>query len=165
MAKKIKVYLSTRSIDDAVRELKSYDNHLADKTYLFVKRLAEVGFSVVRTNLDTENNTYIKLSSFENVTKGTLIVEGAEVLFFEFGAGITYNGAAGTSPHPKGEELGYTIGYYGKGKGAQKTWAYYADTGELVITSGTPAQMPVYKASLAMRDQIRVVAREVFGGS
>lgn len=165
MAKKIKVYLSPRSIEQAVRELKSYDNYFADKTHLFVKRLAEVGFAVVGANLDTENNTYIKLSSFGNVTKGTLIVEGAEILFFEFGAGITYNGAVGTSPHPKGEELGYTIGSYGKGKGAQKSWAYYAETGELVITSGTPAQMPVYKASVAMRDQIRAVAKEVFGGS
>lgn len=39
------------------------------------------------------------------------------MLFIEFGAGIHYNGSAGSSPHPKGNEFGYTIGSYGKGLG------------------------------------------------
>ena len=28
----------------------------------------------------------------------------------------------GTSPHPKGEEFGYTIGSYGKGQGSKDFW-------------------------------------------
>ena len=44
------------------------------------------------------------------------------------------------------EELGFVIGGYGKGQGNQKAWGYYAEDGNLVITHGTAAQMPLYRA-------------------
>lgn len=83
-------------------------------------------------------------------------------MFIEFGAGIHYNGAAGSSPHPKGEEFGYTIGSYGQGKGKNESWVYYADSGEWVRSYGTEATMPMYKASVEIIQNIRKIAKEVF---
>ena len=42
-------------------------------------------------------------------------------------------------------------------------WFYYADTGEAVMSHGTQATMPMYRAGLEMRRQILAIAKEVFG--
>ena len=92
----------------------------------------------------------------------TLIVSGKDLLFIEFGAGVHYNGAVGSSPHPLGASKGYTIGSYGKGNGSKDAWYYYSDTGEVVKSHGTQATMPVYKAGVEMRQQMLKIAKEVF---
>ena len=58
--------------------------------------------------------------------------------------------------------MGYTIGSYGKGLGKRKVWGYYRD-GELILTHGTPATMPMYNALKQACDNIWSIAREVFG--
>lgn len=150
---------------DAIAELKKYKAELNDKSVEFVRRLAEVGIPVIDENTaGTGCSTRIEVANNGSTSTARLIVEGKELLFIEFGAGVYYNGSVGGSPHPKGQELGYTIGSYGKGKGKQETWAYYDDSNELVLTHGTKAAMPVYKAGLEIRRQIIGIAKEVFGG-
>lgn len=80
----------------------------------------------------------------------------------EFGAGVYHNGSAGSSPHPKGSELGFTIGGYGEGMGKRQTWGFYEDS-ELRLTHGTPAIMPMYNALKTVCDEIAGIAKEVFG--
>lgn len=94
--------------------------------------------SVVRENIssstgdsDKNYNTYIQVNSYQGYSEAKLIVEGRELLFIEFGAGIHYNGSAGSSPHPKGNEFGYTIGSYGKGLG-KKTIGIIQQTPEKI---------------------------------
>ncbi len=171
MPKTIKMNLSAGSIQNAVKELQRYKQSLISKNDLFVQRLAEVGIPVINANIaaaqgdsDKNHNTYIKLNSFGSYSRAVLVVEGADLLMIEFGAGIHYNTPAGTSPHPKGQELGYTIGSYGKGHGAEDYWYYQAETGESVRSYGTESTMPVYKASVEIRQKIREIAKEVFGG-
>lgn len=170
MAKKISISLSQRSIQNAIKEIEAYKRQFIDKNELFVRRLAELGIPVIDQNIaaaqgDSEksHNTYIKINSFGNYSEAKLVVEGKSILMLEFGAGIHYNGSAGTSPHPKGEEFGYTIGSYGKGQGKNDFWFYYADTGEAVMSHGTKSTMPVYKAGIEIRRQVLKIAREVFG--
>lgn len=172
MARKaIKVDLfNSKSIQNAIKTIEKYRDDLPKKCDLFVKRLSEIGIPVINQNIesssgdsDKSHNAYIKINSFGSFSQAQLIVEGQDILFIEFGAGIYYNGSAGSSPHPLGEEMGYTIGSYGKGHGKQNTWGYYAESGELVLTHGTQATMPVYKAGLEMRNQMLKIAREVFG--
>lgn len=162
--------LNNRSLDKAIQQLREYQNSLNDKCTEFVRRLSEVGIPVIDENIasaqgdsDKGHNTYIKINSFGSYSQAELICEGKNLLFIEFGAGVHYNGAAGSSPHPKGEELGYTIGSYGKGQGKNDFWFYYADSGEAVMSHGTQATMPVYKAGLEIKRQILKIAREVFG--
>ena len=169
MAKTIRMNLSAGSIQNAVKELQRYKQSLISKNDLFVQRLAEVGIPVINANIaaaqgdsDKNHNTYIKLNSFGSYSRAVLVVEGADLLMIEFGAGIHYNTPAGTSPHPKGQELGYTIGSYGKGHGAEDYWYYQAESGETVRSYGTESTMPVYKASVEIRQKIRQIAKEVF---
>lgn len=171
MAKTIKMNLSEGSIQNAVKELERYKQSLISKNDLFVQRLSEVGIPVIDANIaaaqgdsDKSHNTYIKLNSFGSYSRAVLVVEGRDLLMIEFGAGIHYNTPAGTSPHPKGQELGYTIGSYGKGHGAEDYWYYQAESGETVRSYGTESTMPVYKASVEIRQKIREIAKEVFGG-
>lgn len=180
MAKKtFKASLSASSIRNLQKELEKYKDSLTCKCQEFVQKLAEVGIPVINKNMakaaftvdgkgiqsgaDPQHYTHIKLNTFGDYARADLIVEGKELLFIEFGAGVYYNGAAGSSPHPKGGEFGYVIGSYGKGHGKQKIWGYYADTGELVLTHGVEATMPMYKASLEIADKIVDVAKKVFG--
>lgn len=160
----------SRSLDKAIQEIRQYQNSLNDKCTLFVRRLAEVGIPIIDENIskaqgdsDKNHNTYIKINSFGSYSQAELICEGKDLLFIEFGSGIHSNGHLGSSPHPKGEELGYTIGSYGKGQGKNDFWFYYADSGEAVMSHGTQATMPVYKAGEEMRRQVLNIAKEVFG--
>lgn len=179
MAKKIlKSDLSISGIKALQKQLKDYQNSLNRKCELLAKRLAEAGMPVIDENMakaaftvdekgiqsgaDPQHYTQVKINTFGSYARADLIVEGKELLFIEFGAGVYYNGAAGTSPHPKGEEFGYVIGSYGKGHGVQKVWGYYADSGELVLTHGVEATMPVYKASLEIADNVVKIAKQVF---
>lgn len=92
---------------------------------------------------------------------GTTVVEasGRDAAFIEFGAGVYHNGDAGGSPHPKGLELGATIGGYGAGLGKRKVWGFAGADGEVKLTHGTPMAMPMYKAAQTARDQIVTVAK------
>lgn len=169
MRKTIKCRLNSSSIQNAIKELQSYQNSLRSKNELFVQRLAELGIPVIEENIaaaqgdsDKNHNTYIKINTFGDYAQATLVCEGTDLSFIEFGAGISYNTPAGTSPHPKGEEFGYTIGSYGQGKGKNESWVYVADSGEWVRSYGTEATMPVYKASVEIMQNIRRIAKEVF---
>lgn len=170
MSKRIRISLSEKSIRNAINEIEVYKRQFVERNEVFVRRLAELGIPVIDQNIaaaqgdsDKSHNTYIKISSFGSYSEAKLVVEGKSILFIEFGAGIRYNGSSGTSPHPKGEEFGYTIGSYGKGQGSKDFWFYYADTGESVMSHGTEATMPVFRASQEIIQNIRRIAREVFG--
>lgn len=167
----IKANLSTKSIENMRKQILDYKAALGDRNRLFLLKLCELGIPVIDQNIaaaqgdsDKNHNTYIKINSFGSYAQAQLIVEGRDLVFIEFGSGIHYNGSVGSSPHPKGQEFGYTIGSYGQGKGANDYWFYYADTGESVMSRGTEATMPVYKASMEIIQNIRQIAREVFGG-
>lgn len=181
MAKTISIDLSLKGIQDLKQYLLDYADSLKNKLDRFVYELANEGIPVVESNMaeasytydekgiqsgsDTTHKTYVKLNSFGNYAKATLIVEGAEVLFIEFGAGVSQNVKAGSTTHPLGAQYGFLIGSYGQGHGAQNVWGYYADSGELVLTRGTKATMPVYKASLEIENSVVEIAKRVFGGS
>ena len=92
-----------------------------------------------------------------NVT--VVFASGEEVLFVEFGTGVSNNGAAGGSPHPKGLEMipPMTIGGYGKGNGRKRVWAFYAN-GQLNFTRGFRAAMPMYNACRTVVSRIGSIA-------
>jgi len=171
--------LSQSSIKQLQKDLQTYKERINEKLEDVVTEIAKVGLEVVEREIskasftydekgiesgsDTEHNSQIRVTSLKGYAHADLIVEGKEILFIEFGAGVYYNGSAGLSPHPKGEEFGFLIGSYGKGYGAQKVWGYYADSGELVLTHGTRATMPMYNAFLKMYEEAPKIVKKVFG--
>lgn len=175
----IEMSLSQKSIQETIQKLKQYQNYLQRKSKELVQELANVGIPVINENMananfkydskgiesgsDTSHTTRVEISSNGIVTMANLIVSGKELMFIEFGAGVYYNGSAGSSPHPKGQEFGMVIGSYGLGNGQKKVWGYIDDSGELVLTHGTKATMPVYKADLEIIQRYKEVAKKVFG--
>jgi hypothetical protein len=57
--------------------------------------------------------------------------------------------------------LGFTIGGYGKGMGKREIWGFYED-GELRLTHGAPATMPMYRAVQSVIDNLPELARQIF---
>lgn len=91
-----------------------------------------------------------------------IVADGEDAVWCEFGAGVYHNGSVGSSPNPYGSQHGLTIGSYGKGKGSQKAWGYFDESGEIVITRGTVATMPMYNALKSVAGRSISIARKVF---
>lgn len=174
----IVITLSQKSVENAIKRVQQYQLRFQHKLRKFVKELANVGIAVVDTNMieaqytfdgkirsgsDTSHNAYVELNSNGSTAEAKLIVQGKELLFIEFGAGVYYNGTAGASPHPKGEEFGFLIGSYGKGNGQKKVWGYYDENSQLVLTRGVKATMPVLKAEQKIIEDYKNVVKKVFG--
>lgn len=101
--------------------------------------------------------------SVDNRGSVTVVVaSGEDAVWVEFGAGVYHNGSPGSSPHPHGAELGMTIGGFGKGNGKKEVWGFY-ENGELKLSRGTPARMPMALAITTVCNDIQSIAKEVFG--
>lgn len=160
---KIKVKLTTESIDSAIQQLEQYAASLEQKSEELVKRLGDYGHDSAANNLghvDT-GETLASLQFTCNGTSGTITVGGAAV-WIEFGTGVLKNAGA---PHPKRDELGMSAwGEYGKGFGKGKWWYPDRDYGwELPhITAGIPMNPFMWSAAQEMRMELNDIAREVF---
>ena len=170
----IRISLSEKEIDRAIKEIEQYKREIIRKTELLrtkvaerIANLAQSGFNgAVVDDLTGESGGVrkadVRVSIDERENVSIVIAAGEDAVWVEFGAGVYHNGSVGSSPHPKGSELGFTIGGYGKGMGKRQTWGFYED-GELRLTHGTPAIMPMYNSVKAVCDEITDIAKEVFG--
>lgn len=164
---------SSLSIKNAIQELEQYKVDLSRKCDEFCSRLAlriseyvQAGFqaSVSDTRINGVTipvNVNVSIQREGNMF--VVIARGEDAVWAEFGAGVYYNTPAGSSPHPQGAKLGMVIGGYGNGYGAQKTWGYISDDGELILTHGTPATMPMFNALQRILGEYESIACEVFG--
>jgi hypothetical protein len=176
VAKKvISLKLSEKGIDQAIKEIKAYKQQMLDKMDEFRQRLAdeiakeaEIGFNAstvddIVKGSASPHKAEVSVSVADNGNVSVVVANGEDAVWCEFGAGVYHNGSAGSSPNPFGAQNGLTIGSYGQGKGAQTAWGYYDENGEVVITRGTPATMPMYRACVSVASRAINIAREVFG--
>ena len=163
--------LSAESLEKAAYRVRKLQRAYVNKNREFVKRLADRGIAVMSQNLYGEGDSeppepstpHVMMGNRDGVMTATLRLRGEDVMFVEFGAGVHYNTSAGSSPHPLGVELGYTIGSYGKGQGAHEYWTYEDDDGITQISYGTEATMPMWKADQAIKNEFASIAKQVFG--
>jgi hypothetical protein len=164
MNKVIQMSLSSKSIEQALRELKAFRDSLESKEQELLKELANIGVqeaSVRFTNAmyDGVNDSEVTLETIENGYR--IVAKGEAVAFIEFGTGVHYNP---TEPYPKPRPDGIVgIGEYGHGYGKRQAWGFKDESDNLVITHGNPAAMPMWYASEEMRNSILKIARRVFG--
>lgn len=131
---------------------------------VFNASIADSRFEVIDGNsVDETEFGHVEVYVISSQDLTVVFADGEDAVFMEFGAGVYYNGAVGGSPNPLGANLGFTIGSYGKGNGAKETWGYYGEDGELHLTHGTPASMPLYRALQSVKQDIVQIAKEVFG--
>lgn len=171
---KISFGLSTSEIDRAIRELEQYKQDFIRKMDTLRQKVAErlaqeaqSGFTGAVVDDLTQDSggarlAEVSVSTSDRGNLSVVIASGEDAVWVEFGAGVHHNGSVGSFPNPYGTELGFTIGSYGKGNGRKNTWGFYED-GELKITYGTPAKMPMYNAVKTVCSEIDSIAREVFG--
>lgn len=171
--KKITIGLSEQDIDRALRELAQYKDDFTQKVELLREKVAErlaveaqSGFTgAVVDDLIKRGQKFadVKVSVDNRANLSVVVANGEDAVWVEFGAGVYHNGSPGSSPHPNGAELGFTIGSFGKGNGKKEAWGYYDEDGELKLTRGTPATMPMHRAVQTVCNDIQNIAREVFG--
>lgn len=172
MAKKvIQVRLGDSDIDRLIKEIEKYKADFQKKVDIYRNRIANEIAKLASRNFGSAEmddkirggtrkpNVQVSVSDKGNIS--VVIADGEDAVWCEFGAGAYHNGSVGSSPNPYGAELGFAIGSYGKGYGSRKAWGYYED-GELVITRGTPASMPMYNAVQEIMKKVIKIAQEVF---
>ena len=156
--------LSAKSVEQAIRELKAFRDSLEKRKEQMLEELVNIGLYEAQVRFtsamyDGVNDVEVNVETIENGYR--IVAEGKAVAFIEFGAGVYYNP---TEPYPNPRPEGIVgIGEYGKGYGKRQAWGFKDDSGELVITHGNPAAMPLWYASEEMRNSILKIARRVFG--
>lgn len=174
MSKKVISFgLSESEIDSAIKELESYKQDILRKCDILRERIADKIAEYARRGFDSsvvddltkesggarKANVSVSVENGDNIS--VIIATGEDAVWCEFGAGIFHNGSVGSTPNPYSNNVGFAIGTYGKGNGAKKSWGFY-ENGELKITHGTPASMPMYNVVQAVAQEVEQIAREVF---
>lgn len=88
----------------------------------------------------------------------TVTIYDDEIVFIEFGAGVTHNSNGSENPLSEAVHFQTDIGSYGKGQGLQPYW-FIAHN---LVSKGTPMYMPIYRAIIAIKPEIPTLVRQVF---
>ena len=166
--------LDSQSIKSAVADLREVKRDWEKKSVEAAKEVCrEIGLQII-ANLDyipytddlknTQTHEILQtkrpmgvwdLTETKNGCKVT--VKGDDIVFVEFGAGVYHNQG---NANPLGEMVSFSteIGSYGRGQGLNKYW-FVAHN---LISCGTPAYMPIYRAILGVKPEIPTIVRKVF---
>ena len=178
MAKRvIKGNLSSKGIQSIIDQLKDYKQDLHRKTELLCQRLAGAGLIVAQTAVGESplGKTIILRIQMEpraDGCKAMLVAAGqiksndygtiSTLCLVEFGSGIRYNHVG----NPKAPEFGMGVGTFPGQKRAfnEDGWWYLGDDDEWHHSYGVKATMPMYNASVTIRQHVAAIVKEVFGG-
>ena len=174
MPKKITINaLSKSSIENAIKQLRAYQNDLTYKCQLLAEKLAEKGVEIARVQIADLDAIFTSelLSSIHAEYKGSTkggsiwsVVAGTDhAMFVEFGTGIVGK----QSPYP-GEFQDGVSWEYASGKTIRQLadgrygWFYKDDDGQWWFTEGMPSRPFMYYTSIQLRDIVVKTAKEVF---
>lgn len=177
MKRVVKVPLTVKGIDAAVRELQAFKTWLVARTQVLVKELAKEGMEIADIKFhwavyDGTNDVTVNWED-RGEGKAAIVAVGSAVLFIEFGTGVH------TWPdnHPEAQALGMKRGEYGKGYGKHRAWVYRGDPGSngtpvikgkkdkdygRVKTYGNPANMSMYQTQQELQNKFEQIARQVY---
>ena len=175
MPKKITINaLSKSSIENAIKQLRAYQNDLTYKCQLLAEKWAENGVEIARVQIADLDAIFTSelISSihaeYNGSTKGGSVwsvVAGTDhAMFVEFGTGIVGK----QSPYP-GELPDGVSWEYASGKTIRQLadgrygWFYKDDDGQWWFTEGMPSRPFMYYTSIQLRDIVVKTAKEVFG--
>ncbi len=169
---KIRFKLNSQDISRALSEVKKYHDDFPKKTEEIRKKVQAILTDLVKTGFNGAGYDDVLHEGMKvpDVTvyatdEGNIslvVADGKEAVFIEFGAGVYYNPDG--APHPARGQGIVAIGEYGYGYGKRKVWGYYDEEGNLKLTHGTPASMPMYHAIQEIVPRIPDICREVFRG-
>ena len=175
MPKKITINaLSKSSIENAIKQLRAYQNDLTYKCQLLAEKLAENGVEIARVQIADLDAIFTSelLSSIHSEYNGSTkgggiwsVVAGTDhAMFVEFGTGIVGK----QSPYP-GELPDGVSWEYASGKTIRQLadgrygWFYKDDDGQWWFTEGMPSRPFMYYTSIQLIEIVVKTAKEVFG--
>lgn len=165
----MRISVNTKSIERALKQIQRYQKNLDKTINRLMKRMTEEGLQILNVNIGHIHGNEVdpNVTGSAEVTalgngnyQATIKMTGHDVAFIEFGSGIINNNVSlGGSLHPKGQELGMTIGSYPNQKhaGDPKGWWYDGKHYEGAYTT-----MPLYNTAEELSVKIETIAREVF---
>ena len=165
--------LSQSSIQNAIKQLRAYQDSLTYKCQMVAQKLAEKGVEIARGQIADLDAVFTSelLSSihseYEGITKcGGVwaVVAGTDhALMVEFGTGIVGK----QSPYP-GELPDGVTWNYASGKTIRQLadgrygWFYPGDDGNWYFTEGMPSRPFMYYTSLQLMKIVEKTVKEVF---
>lgn len=161
MKKTKTIQLNADSIGDFINYLKDKKKWLEKKRDEICEKLANIGLEKARVKFsqakyDGINDTVVQLKKIKN---GYVVrAKGENVLFIEFGAGITYGYG-----HPDVQKYG--PGTYPNGKGHwndPKGW-YVPKSKGGYHTFGNPPNAPMYNTMKELEEDVLKIVKEVLG--
>lgn len=159
---KIKVELSDKGIEDAIKALEKEEKRSKTNDDLFMRKLAECGLIEAQKHfLEADENSELPDVYAEKTKNGYRIVaSGTDVCFIEFGTGVYtgygYEKTVNTNfaIRPGSWSKFHSRQFYVKGYWHYRRKKYV----------GTYPTKAMYLASKEMRQQIYQIAREVYRG-
>ena len=176
---KVSFGLSVKEVQDAIKELKAYQNSLTGKCEELCRRLSAEGIVIAQAHIGSSGfGKYVRLSSEISPEKAgckaILIMEDSQkivskwqnqdgvqskeispALMLEFGAGLP---AKDKNP---ANVPGVGTGTYGT-HGNESGWWYMDLDGVWHYSTGVSPKMPMYNAGKELKDKVVEIAREVF---
>ena len=180
MSTTISFGLSIRELQNAIKDIKAYQNSLNRKCEELCRRLAVEGIRITQSRIgDSGFGKYIHLGSeitpqqtgckaifyMEDTAKiksewqtkdGVRSAEVSPSLMIEFGSGQKAENPANIA--------GVGTGTFPGGKHGNEPGWYYMDLeGNWHYSTGISPKMPMYYAGKELREKVLAIAREVFG--
>lgn len=164
----IKIELTRKSIDEAIRYLEDYQTYIKNALHEVIKRLVEVGMTNLEMRIaiaqyDGVNDATAEIEETENGFN--LCMKGKSVAFIEFGTGVHYNPDGVRNYDGQIPQGIVDIGMYGQGRGALDYWFYKIDDGVVGFTHGNLPNACLYEAGQEMKRQVLTIAKGVFSGN
>lgn len=170
--KTIVLSLTTKgSLQKAIDKIEEYSQTIQNMSEMFVMELANVGITALSVRINSISPFYkgsdlsVSLQMLNGSLGASIVMSGKQCAFIEFGSGVLFNAPKGSSLHPKGEELGLTIGSYNPNSPNAESptgWFYYDEYGQKQHTYGTPTFAPMHNSEMEMLSQIKEIAERVF---
>lgn len=177
--KTIKMNLSISSIQNAIKEVKQYQNDLNRRCEELCSRLTADGIAIAQAHIGSSGfGKYIHLGSeitpqqagcravfymedSQKIVSQWQTLEGVKSatvspsLMLEFGAGLKAENKSNTPGAGTGTFPGGT-------HGSEPGWYYMDLNGEWHYSTGIEPKMPMYYAGKELRERIMPIAREIF---
>ena len=156
---KIKLSLSTKSIDAALKELQTYQKKVEQAGEKLTRTLTERGVALAQLNAsymsiyDT-GELVNGIDSAYSGQSGFIVSSAPHSAFCEFGTGI--RGLESQHPDPGIAGWKYDVNEHG-----EAGWWYMGDDGEWHWTAGMPSRPYMYDTAQMLKNMVLETAKEV----
>jgi len=161
--KKVTFGLSTREVQNAIKQIEQYKKELNQKCQLLVQALTDKGIEIAKFNVQNLGAFYTgelesSIDGYYSPSLGTGIVYAGSwyAVYVEFGTGIRGEEAQ----HPMSGNIGWV---YDSNNHGESGWVYYNDKdGQYHWTDGMPSRPFMYDTVKELDRICEQIARGVF---